>query len=278
MNVLISLHKGYGLGDAVQMSAVLRHVVKAHPDWSIDYQAEPGKHCVGRGIVANTFAYGEPYPSARYDFEFLICLYDTYHGYIDRPNTRVSSCLQEVFGLPWVAELGRPVVNVSARATRKAREYLKHCRGLNWFVGVQTEGRSAKDKKNLSTMQNEMICDAVRRLGHTPFDFNNYSGDAEANCALIRQCEVFVGIDSGPGKCASATETPSLIVWTGHHPAVFHDPAPNTTHLVPQGYHSLPPVCNDPGVVAWFEANYNVRQYEGDPVGEIKKWLGEVLQ
>ena len=59
LNVLISLHRGYGLGDAVQMSAVLRHVVAARPEWHIDYQAEEGRHQVGRGIVDNTFAYGE---------------------------------------------------------------------------------------------------------------------------------------------------------------------------------------------------------------------------
>ena len=54
LNVLISLHRGYGLGDAVQMSAVLRHVAKYRPHWRVDFQAESGRYCIGGGIVANT--------------------------------------------------------------------------------------------------------------------------------------------------------------------------------------------------------------------------------
>ena len=98
------------------------------------------------------------------------------------------------------------------------------------------------------------------------------------NCAVIRQCAAFVGIDSGPSKCASSTDTPALVIWTGHHPAPFHDPAENTTHLVPRGYHGLEPVCNDAGVVAWFEAHHLVRQYDRDPVVEVGAWLREVLR
>ncbi len=97
------------------------------------------------------------------------------------------------------------------------------------------------------------------------------------NCAIITQCQAFIGIDSGPGKCAGATDTPSLVVWTGHHPAPFYDPCPNVTHLVPMGYHGLEPVCHDEKVIQWFEENYMVRKYRDDPVERIKEWLGEVL-
>ncbi len=41
-----------------KVSAVLRHVAKYRPHWVVDYQADEGKHQVGRGIVAATFAYG----------------------------------------------------------------------------------------------------------------------------------------------------------------------------------------------------------------------------
>lgn len=98
------------------------------------------------------------------------------------------------------------------------------------------------------------------------------------NCAVISQCEAFIGIDSGPGKCASATNTPSLIIWTGHHPSPFHDPAPNTTHLVPQGFHGMHPVYNDPGVVSWFDSHYNIRHYQNDLSEQVHLWLQEVLK
>ena len=277
IQVLISLHKGYGLGDAVQMSAVLRHVAKVRSHWVIDYQAEEGKHQVGRGIVQNTFAYGELYPSPRYDAEVQILLFDTWANWHDRPNTRVSSALHERFGLEWKVEYGRYQVNVSDSVRRWAQDTVP----VN-AVAVHYKGDSSKDKKDLSNDQAVAVCDYIGSLGchpymlgrHIPLGFN-----AEVNCAIISQCRAFVGIDSGPSKCASATDTPSLVVWTGHHPAPFHDPAPNTTHLVPVGYHGLEPVCNDAGVIDWFERHYTVRMYsDHDPVPEIKRWLSEVLK
>src|SRR4051812_34516273 len=113
INVLVSLHRGYGLGDAVQMSAVLRHVRKYRTHWIVDFQAEPGRSCVGNGIAHNTFDYGDPYPSSNYDCEVQILLYDTWANWQDRPNTRVSSCLRERFGLEWDEECGRYQINVS---------------------------------------------------------------------------------------------------------------------------------------------------------------------
>lgn len=308
INVLISLHRGYGLGDAVQVSAVLRHVAKYRPNWTVDYQAEEGFHCVGRGIVANTFAYGQPYQKS-YDAEVQILLFDTWANWGDRPNTRVSSCLHERFGLPWDAECGRYVVNVSQQATEAAREMLRGRWQFSnrWgkekprWVAVHYKGDSSPDKKNLSDEQADRICNHIIDLGYVPLvlDWRGTSvmstrgdicttgrlhhsrawgRDAEMNCAVIRECHAFVGIDSGPSKCASSTDTPALVTWTGHHPAPFHDPAPNTTHLVPVGYHGLEPVCDDRGVIDWFEKNYNVRHYSRDPVGEIAAWLREVLK
>lgn len=290
-NMLISLHRGYGLGDAVQVSAVLRHAAAAHPEWIIDYQAEEGKHQVGRGIVANHFAYGQPYPSPHYDGEIQIVLYETWHGWIDRPNTRVSSCLRNDFGLLWNPAYGRYRVDVGDKALWSVASVLPP---KEKFVAVHYEGDSAYTKKNLTHEQANAVCMHISRLGYTPVILDwrcksplqylklmlpaAWGGNAEMVCAVIRQCKAFVGIDSGPGKCASSTDVPSLIVWTGHHPAQFHDPAPNTTHLVPVGYHSMQPVCNNPGVVEWFEQHYNYRFYVNDPVGSIGQWLKETLR
>lgn len=275
VNVLISLHKGYGLGDAVAMSAVLRHVVAARSNWIIDYRAEEGKHQVGRGIVRNTFAHGDVYPTQPYDAEVQILLFDTWHGWKDRPNTHVSAALHERFGLDWKPEYGRYQVHVSYKINRWASETVP----VN-SVAVHYQGVTSKDKKDLTHEQANAICDHIRDLGCVPYMLGNVplGYNAEVNCAIISQCRAFVGIDSGPAKCASATETPSLVVWTGHHPAQFHDPAPNTTHLVPPTYHELSPVCNNVDVVNWFILHYNVRHYFSDPVPEINKWLTEVLK
>jgi len=272
MNALINLHRGYGLGDSVQMSAVLRHLAKYRLDWHIDYRNE---HNVGRGLIANVLNYNEPIPDKHYDIEITIRLYDTWMNWSDRPNTRVSSCLREQFGLDWDHDCGRYVVNVSDSIGKWASDTIP-----DRSVAVHYQGDSSQAKKNLHQSQAEEILDYIERLGYTPYLLGRHipkGYDAEVNCAMISKCVAFVGIDSGPAKCASATDTPALVVWTGHHPAPFHDPSPNMTHLVPEGYHGLEPVCSDPGVIAWFEEHYKVRQYAGDPVLEINRWLGETL-
>lgn len=306
LRVLVRLYKGYGLGDAVQMSPVLQHLRKYRPNWIVDYQAEEGKHQVGRGIAETTFAYGDPYPSNHYDIEVQIQLFDTWVNWQDRPNTRVSSTLRDRFGIDWVPECGRYVVNVSRDVWYQVRERMvaveanrPHLHPLLPVVAVHYSGDSSPTRKNLSDTQADDICKEIKHLNGIPLLLDwrgtsplidihtnvnrigfpqGWGGNAEYNCAVISQCKAFIGIDSGPGKCASATDTPTLIVWTGHHPAPFHDPAPNTTHLVPEGYHGLFPVCDDPGVITWFEAHHRVMTYKDDPVAGIRKWLRETLQ
>lgn len=307
IKMLLSLYPGYGMGDAVQVSAVLRHIAKYRPHWITDFQAEKGRHCIGRGLVANTFAYGEPYPTGHYDAEIQILLFDTWANWGDRPNTRVSSCLHERFGLDWDAACGRYYVSVPVDVYRNAmmvtRSEIDHRRpnSAGRMVAVHYQGDSSPAKKNLTHEQAAGICKHIEWCGYTPLllDWRNVSplpdshniittgrtslsrewgADAAMNCAVISQCEAFIGIDSGPSKCASATDTPALVIWTGHHPAPFHDPAPNTTHLVPYRYHGLEPVCNDKGVIAWFEKHYNVRHYDTDLVSQVARWLMEVLK
>lgn len=294
IRVLISLYKGYGLGDAVQMSSVLRHVRKHRPDWVVDFQAEAGREKVGVGIAHNCFAYGKQ-PDTFYDVEVQIVLYDTFANWHDRPNTRVTSCLHELFNIEWDRECARYSVRVSDAVARQVYKLLDASEGP--LVAVHYSGDSAKHQKDLTLQQVGVVCRQILNLGCTPLILDwregpllegcasvrslgfdpSLGGDAEWQCAVISQCEAFVGIDSGPSKCASATETPALVVWTGHHPAPFHDPAPNTTHLVPKDYNGLHPVCNDPGVIAWFEANHQVRRYTDELTSEVCRWLSESL-
>lgn len=291
VRVLVSLTRGYGLGDAVQMSAVLRHVKKYRPEWTVDFQAEPGRESVGRGHCANIFCYGQQ-PDVRYGAEVQIVLYDTFANWHDRPNTRVTSCLHEKFGLEWDSECGRYQVLVRPETRELARRLIPRN-----SVAIHYSGDSAKHKKDLTVEQAQEICEQVKKFGFSPLILDwridplsiNIKGvrslgfdpilgrDAEVQCAVLSECIAFVGVDSGPSKCASATDTPSLVCWTGHHPAPFHDPAPNTTHLVPAGYHGLEPVCSDPGVVKWFEVNHRVRVYSNSLVREVGSWLSETL-
>ena len=53
--------------------------------------------------------------------------------------------------------------------------------------------------------------------------------------ALIDAADLVLGIDSGPAHVARFTDTPVLVVWRQHHPAVYSLPRPNHAHLVPRG-------------------------------------------
>lgn len=306
LNILVSLHKGYGLGDAVQVSAILKHLVKHRPNWSIDYQAESGRYCVGRNIADRCFEYGKnPNPDKRYDAEAQILLFDTQSNWHDRPNTRVSYCLHSQFGIGWDRDCGRYRVDVRPEVTAEVRRrwssFLPQLNRCNRrVVALHYRGDSSPGHKDLSEAQAFVLCDYILEIGCIPLmidwrgtwllstradcgrtgrmsNSSEWGRDAEYNCAVIRQCAAFIGIDSGPSKCAASTDVPSLVIWTGHNPCHFFDPAPNVTHLIPRGYAGLEPECNDRGALAWFEANNNILQYNRDPVSEVKRWLESTL-
>lgn len=301
MNVLISLHRGYGIGDACQVSVIFQHLRKHRPNWQISYQAEEGKHQVGRQLVEHHFAYGTPYPVNHYDEEHLICLYDKWLNFQDTPNTHVVACLKGEFGIEWDRECSSYKVSVREEVIDRIRQsstiYLNggNRRVRTTCVAIHYQGNSASEYKNLTHLQADEIRRIVFSVGKVPLllDYQNpspivgprmgnpdWGRDIEYQCAVISQCCAFIGIDSGPAKCASATDTSSLVIWTGHHPVRFHDLAPNTTHLVPFNFHSLPPVNNDPGVVRFFETNYSFRRYcdDVDMMEKVKQWLREVLR
>lgn len=320
-SVLIQLHKGYGLGDAVQMSAVLRHVRKYRPDWIVDFMAEPGREEVGYGIAHNVCTYDVPIKSeVLYDRVIEIVLYDTFCAWPDRPNTRVTSCLHEKFGIPWNREVGGYEINITPNARQQAANFLGSITGhtvtfpietspawrwkvKNKIVCVHYQGDSSPERKNLTHEQANAVCDAIIARGRIPLLLDwrgkwplgdkpgvasvaglpqreSWGKSAQMNTAIISQCEAFVGIDSGPGKCATASGTPSLICWTGHHPALFHDLSENTTHLVPEWHREMDLLQENQAVADYFEKNYHWRSYANAPdlVTQVKKWLGETLK
>jgi hypothetical protein len=317
----------------------LRHLAKYRPDWIIDYVADPGRYSAAIGHVRHALTYADPLPMdrMRYDREIDVKLYDTFSAWTDRPNTRVVSCLHEKFGMPWDRECGGYVVNVTDEARAAALEFFGHLdvrllqKGQRCkVVAIQYQGDCWTDRKNLTHGQAAQICYRVSELGRVPLllDWRNTSPitatmpevrtvgklphadawgrDAQMNSAIIQQCEAFIGIDSGPGKCASAVGTPALICWTKLHPALFHDPCETTTHLVPGNHRDMDllqgkgGVPGDGGVGDWFEANYRWRTYEagygkvkmagemyemmpmgdgrGGLVDEVGEWLRETLR
>lgn len=311
--VLLKLHPGYGLGDAVQMTAVLRHLAKHRPDWQIDYVADAGRHDAAIGLVHHAWTYEEFHEKGQYqnyDREAIIHLYDTFAGWNDRPSTRVSSCLHEKFGMEWRREDGRYAINLTEQAKDKSFSFLEGVAQYGNFnakrfqaVCVHYSGDSSPSMKNLTDNQAANICASIQEharipllldwrgkspicsqggiasVAHYQIDRAKWGASAQMNAAIISQCEAFIGIDSGPAKCAAATETPSLLIWTGHHPALYYDPAPNVTHLIPANWRDNPLLQGNTDVMAFFSRNYRFREYApGEMELEAKRWLGEILK
>ncbi len=319
IRMLISLHKGYGMGDAVQMSSVLRHFRKYRPNYRFDFQAQMNQECIGEGIAENTLRYGSLGPTPNYDAEILITLYDTWHWFTDRPNTRVTSCLKQHFGIEWDRECAKYEINVSPGMTWFAKNIVESTVPFYLhdtpIVALHYQGTSLPQNKDLTDEQAINILTTIRRLGFVPLLIDwkaksvikevlddrgvhiysvrprgnegswyghdsSWGGNPHLNAAIINRCVAFIGIDSGPAKCASATEVPTLVIWTKHHPAQFHDPASNTTHLVPRDFHSLDPVNQNKGVIKWFDENYKCRFYDKNPNSmeyEVETWLERTL-
>jgi hypothetical protein len=229
-------------------------------------------------------------------------LHEAWKRYPDRPCNKITYFIPMTFGIDYDASLGTYQVNVSEEVARRVRKWLvAQCPDLNGrfnAVILHYQGGSHSPRKNIDHWQAEQIIDAIRQSGRTCilWDWKGSQlegcvrvpdqlwggfgdGDAETMAAMIRLCEAFVGIDSGPGKVASSTTTPSLIVWTAHFPLRYHDPAENTTHLVRHDWRESCPIEGDPGREAYFRSNYDFISYRGehDLVGQTCRWLEKTL-
>jgi hypothetical protein len=241
----------------------------------------------------------------------MIPFFENCQYYTDRPNSKVTNCLRDVFGLDYDPSLGRYECPRSIEKMNVVAAYLasigcKSKEPWKWnAVVLHYEGNTSCHKKNLRHWQVSALCDSILEAGRVPIilDWDKRStvydqrdifcpvvspddiwggfgsGDAETIACLISQAEAFIGIDSGPGKISSSTDTPSLHCWIGHHPMQFHDPAPNTTHLLPITHDRLDPCRDKPEILDYFKEHYLHRTYIGEHglVQEGQKWLAEVI-
>lgn len=290
MKVLIKFR--HGLGDAVQFTVVLKHLRKHRPDWTVFVKALRGKHSAMHGLCERVWHDGEKSPpDSDFDRTFDLYWYENYNRYRGRSNSKVTNCLEEVFRIPYDPALGRYQVDVRRPFLDRADSWLASvgC-GIvdgrrNAFL-LHYQGNTAQHRKNLTHEEALLICESASSRGLIPvvLDWDNRSliadgktvftppvgegdlwggfgsGDAEALTALILRASLFAGIDSGPQKCAAATDTPSVGLWTGHHPIQFFDPSPNFLHLIPTDWRAMPP-CDDPLIATWFEENHAHRTY-----------------
>jgi FkbM family methyltransferase len=278
---------------------VLKHLRRYRPSWNIDVRAGQGKHTALIGLCRRVYHDREGDPKGPYDKVYDLGWWENYNRASDRPNTKVTNCLTEVFGLGWDRELGRYEIERTVEKDRRALDYLLSCgcrpadeNRVN-AVLVHYEGNTSQGKKNLDHDDARALCVAIQDAGFVPIvldwdkrsplpdqkyvfnpgvgkgdlwgDFG--SGDAATIASLIAQSSLFVGVDSGPQKCAATTETPAIGVWKQHQPIQFMDPAPNFLHLIPGNFRDHPP-CQDARITEWMIANYRLDFYPPDRMRE----------
>ncbi len=292
-NVLIKFN--HGLGDAVQLTCVLKHLAKYRPDWNVDVASLVGKHSAHTGICRRVLIQDrDRIDESQYQQVFDLGWHENYSVTDDSPCTKVCNCLREVFGIKPDPDLLRYDIHVSPDSMRIAGEYLHRiCNGRKIgerypAVVIHYQGNTSAGKKNLAHEDVKLLCQELIRAGYMPviLDWDHRSplpdqqtifcpdadtrdlwhntgtGDAERLAALISQCALMVGVDSGPLHVAGATDTPTLACWIGHMPVQFFDLCPNVLHLVPENWRAIPP-CHNPKAVRFFEKNYRFETFNG---------------
>jgi len=284
---------GHGLGDAVQLTAVLQHLRRERPSWWIEVAALIGKQSAARGLADKVYHDREPKPDASaYDHVFDLKWQECNTIYSDSPSTKAARCLRDVFGIAPNPSLMTYTISVGKAARAIAEEYLdKICTkredGRYKAVVLHYQGNTASHKKDILHDEARSICETIRGCGYTPIilDWDKRSplpdgktifcpalgpydlwggigtGDAERIAALIEQAALFIGVDSGPLHVAGSTRTPSLALWTAHHPIRYFDLADNVLHLLPDDHKNLVGGADLP----FFEEHYRHSFYsQGD--------------
>lgn len=303
----ILLEFRHGLGDLVQLSIVLRHIIDANPTAAIDVVCDDAKVLSHTGLERQRFGFHSPrYAQGGWD-QVISLDFGDYAGDVpDFPNTKPLRVLLDALFLTPRIDLFRYCLLVRAEARQRAATYLRGICGVDPgpagrfpVVMIHYQGCSSRMHKDLPHEVVQSLCSAARMRGRSVviLDLERLSpvvdqstifsplnghplwqdlgiADPETMGALIDQAELFIGIDSGPLHIAGALDTPSIGVWTHHHPIRFFDIAPNVLHLVPSGHRRF---AGGSRSVEAFERLYAHKVY-GNVQGAILEEMDRMLE
>ena len=282
----------HGLGDAAQFTSVLKHLKKFYPHWIVDVSALVGKHTCYQGLCRQIFRLRDEHVDpSEYDKRYILDWDECRHDHEFWPSTKVARCLLEIFRLTPRPEMCSYSIQTGKQAQAAAANYLSEITGVTAneegrfpAVLIHYEGNTSGSKKNLPHTLIQQVCEDIIETGFVPviLDWDQRSplidgrrilnpdarhslwqgkgtGDAETLAALIEASSLMIGIDSGPLHVAGATTTPTIGVWTHHHPIHFFDLADHVQHLVPRNHaeNAAGPHC-----LKFFEENYRHQVYD----------------
>jgi len=254
----------HGMGDSVQFTAVIKHLKGYMHDQEQHVAALRGKHTAFKGLADAVYDLDSGKPPTG-DGLVLDHPWDECWGSYDNlPGTKTVQCIRNVFHLEPRWDWLSYQVNVGPEAEERVRVYLATLPKKRGFVLIHYEGNTSTANKNLSHEAIDGVCkwllsedfnpvvlDWDRRSplpdnksvfcpgADNPLWMNFGTGDAETIAALMHKASAIVAIDSGPQKIAFSTNTPTVAVWTGHHPYHYCDRADHAIHLVPHKHPEL---------------------------------------
>jgi hypothetical protein len=241
----------HGLGDCVQLTVVLQHLLAHHPDWQIDvHVVDSGKASLFQGFPRTRGISHDADYAPHYDRVYDLDWWEA--DAVERnqvPATKAEQCLRRVFGIEPRADLccyripalSEPDEDVDAFMAGIAGHKLDA--GRYPVVVLHYEGNTASEQKNLTHDLAARICREVIARGYLPvildWDWRSPlpddlsihcphsqhplwrgrgTGDAVRIARLIEASSLFIGIDSGPQKIAATTSTPMICIWRQLHP------------------------------------------------------------
>jgi ADP-heptose:LPS heptosyltransferase len=278
----------HGLGDAVQLTIVLKHIQQQCPSWVVDVESLVGKHTCFYGLCNASYrAKRDNVNFNSYDKIFNVGWHDPDTTMrFDCPATKATRSLIKEFKLEPNPELFTYEVPISKEANIFAQQYLNLLPQKRGFVTIHYQGNTSRSNKNIPENIIKNIIQSITAAGYMVIilDWDNRSnlpnkknvfrpgkkekiwnntgtGDASTIAALIQKSALFIGIDSGPLHVAGATSTKSIGVWIKHHPIHYFDIANNVIHLVANPPQQYVRSNNKTKIIEYFEENYRYKYY-----------------
>ncbi len=277
----------HGFGDAVQLTTVLAHLRQLKPHWAVDVAVGRGAESLLEGQCRQVWSLDDPRlrePSRQHDLDRVLRWSEPVECYADSPATKAERCLREVFHITPQPAWCRYTVHPQHDARRRAGEYARQLERP--FALVHYQGNSSRLHKNLDERVVARLCrDLISQgLAVVVLDWDRRSrlvdgrhilgpgadhplwngrgtGDGGTLAALAARAKICIGIDSGPGHVFGATPTPTLMVWTKHHPLHYYGLADHVLHLVPADHPRWLRGQNAGAGEAYFARHYRHRRY-----------------